>query len=101
MEEKLEKQGLEIGENPIDEQPENQTRWPCHICKHFFSSKRAMEAHMDNGACLGKGFVCLRCYKMWFTQSDLKKHQSAIRKCNKRKGCTIQKLNKMIQQEFI
>jgi hypothetical protein len=69
----------------------NWPRWPCKLCKHPFSSKRALDTHQGSGACLGKGYICLRCFKIWTTPSDLKKHQSAKRKCRNKAGCTLKR----------
>jgi hypothetical protein len=64
-------------------------RWACGICNRAFSSKRALRTHLGKGVCLGKGFICLRCWKLWGTASELQRHQSAKKKCKKKGGCNL------------
>lgn len=40
-----------------------------------------MESHLSKGICIGKGYMCLRCFKIKRTASELQRHQGAETKC--------------------
>lgn len=81
---------------PVEEEDETavSSRWVCEFCSHTFGSKQRLKGHVDNGACFGKGYLCMRCLSLWRTQSELSRHQASQRKCKKKDECTIQRTEK-------
>ncbi len=81
----------------IDKSVEQQTSkvdWKCPYCpenRSGFSSKQALDKHLNKGVCLKKGYLCLRCFELWRTPSELQRHQLAQRKCKKHMSCKIQR----------
>lgn len=63
----------------------------CDYCENPFATKTTLSNHMSKGICLGKGFMCLRCFKVWRTPSELQRHQMADKKCKISDRATIRR----------
>lgn len=72
------------------EQPKKH-RPKCPLCDKSFSCKQTLDHHYDNGICLGRGYMCLRCFAMKKTPSELHRHQMSERKCKPSQKATVRK----------
>lgn len=66
---------------PIVEPKKPKIRHVCKYCNDSFATKQTLAAHAAKGICLGRGYMCLRCFKVKRTASELQRHQSAENKC--------------------
>lgn len=53
----------------------------CKLCGDSFATRQTMQSHYSNGVCLGKGYMCLRCFKVKRTPHELQRHQRSETKC--------------------
>ena len=58
-----------------------QTRHVCKLCGDSFATRQTLQSHFSNGVCLGKGYMCLRCFKVKRTPHELQRHQRSETKC--------------------
>lgn len=63
----------------------------CEYCDNPFATKTTLHNHMSRGICLGKGYMCLRCFKVWRTPSELQRHQMADKKCKISERATVRR----------
>lgn len=70
---------------------EEDKKWTCEFCDASLSTKQALDRHIAKGICLGKGYICLRCLRLWPTMSELNRHQASIKKCRKRRKCVLRR----------
>lgn len=65
-----------------DAEPEKkQSRHVCKLCGDSFATRQTLNSHFSNGVCLGKGYMCLRCFKVKRTPHELQRHQRSETKC--------------------
>jgi hypothetical protein len=58
-----------------------ETMHVCEFCSQSFATRLTLRAHVEKGICLGKGYMCLRCFKVKRTSSELQRHQGSDKKC--------------------
>lgn len=63
----------------------------CKYCSEDFATKQTLASHLAKGICLGKGYMCLRCFKVKRTPSELQRHQSSEKKCIISKSACIKR----------
>lgn len=61
--------------------PNVKKRHICKLCGDSFATRQTMQSHYSNGVCLGKGYMCLRCFKVKRTPHELQRHQRSETKC--------------------
>lgn len=66
---------------PIKEPIKSKPRHVCNLCGDAFATRQTLQSHYSNGVCLGKGYMCLRCFKVKRTPHELQRHQRAETKC--------------------
>lgn len=61
----------------------------CKLCGASFANRQTLQSHYSKGICLGKGYMCLRCFKVKRTPHELQRHQGAEKKCKPSSSASV------------